>query len=502
MQYLKNKNINTGLFLLVASYIYIIFVTLGYDSAWMLPEVFKIKNAIVKMMHSESGMFWPLTYIFRFDVFEFGPRTTRPLSSLFEIADTFCRVHLWKIMTPHPSLSLTFIFTLILSPYCLYKLLRNWELTDNQAKIAVSFYLVQPGTLSLIVMYFRPAKTLAIFFMILSFLLASIIRKRYASHEKPGLPVFICLFLSLTAGFLFDETAAVFYFAFLILFFGIVIRSKKFFIAFTSIPFMIAALYFYVFPLISVLLHSSRTVFADYIADELIINIYLPFIKYSLLSNFRVLFKESLILFSPGYTPSLAFKILFGVQQLIVGGVLVYFCFHLIGQIRNRSLKSGRYELLIKAFLVVLWGGLAHGLFMNITSNNIWGPYWYGSYIGVFFALLIAGFYKIQDKGLGRMVTVAAASTIILSMLTFPYLNFVYKKYHYYPHAPIHIQQFFEWELNRFEISRNDVPRDIRDSIERTVRQSRLESSPEGIIVIPELMWLPIELGVPQNNPG
>jgi len=494
MHDLKNKNIPTGFFLLTAAYVYIIFVTLGYDSAWMLPEVFKIKSSIVAMMHSENGIFWPLTYIFRFDVFEFGPRTTRPLSSLFEIADTFFRVGLWKFMTPHPSLSLSFIFTLVLSPYCLYKLLRNWDLTANQATIAVSFYLVQPGTLSLLAMYFRPGKAIAIFLMILSFLLASMIQKRQASGEKAGLPVFICLYLSLVTGFFFDETAAVFYVAFLILFYDVVMRPKKFFIAFASIPFLIAALYFYVFPLISVLLHSTRAVFADYIADELIVNIYLPFIQYSLLSNFRVLFRESLMLFSPGYAPSPGFKILFGIQYLMIAGVLAYSGFLLVRQIMKRSFQSIPQKFLIQAVLVVLWGGLAHGLFMNITSNNIWGPYWYGSYTGVFLVLLIAGLYKIQDRGFGRMVSVAAASTMILSMLTFPYLNSVYKKYHYYPHAPIHIQQFFEWDQNRFETVRDDMPRDIRGRIQRIAALSRTGADLREEKVIPELFWLPIEL--------
>ena len=491
----NNKNINFGLSLLIASYVYIIFVTLSYDSAWMHPEVFRIKNSIVSMMHYETNIFWPLKYIFCFDDFEFVPRSTRLFSSLFEIADTFFRVQLWKIIPPHSSLSLSFLFSLFLSPYCLYKLLRNWELNDNQAKIAISFYLVQPGTLSLIAMYFRPGKTLAIFFMILSFMLASDIQKRYLSPGKPVLMRLICLFFSLIAGFLFDETAAIFYFAFFILFYGFVIRSKRIFITFVSIPVFIAILYFYIFPSIANLLYSSRPILSEYIGKSFNEHFLSLLFINNLQSNFRALFEDSWSLFSPSVAPFLAFKILFSFQNLIIAITLIYFPLLFIWQIKNHSLKLDQYTLLIKGLLVILWGGLAHGFLMKVINNNVWGPYWYGSYMGIFFVFLIAGLYKIQNQKFKRMVSVVAASTIIMSMLTFPYLNFAYKRFHYYPYRPFYIYKIFQWEVNRFKVSRSSVPQGIKNSVEQIVQLNQSKKTPNEIKVIKELVWLPIEFG-------
>lgn len=497
MIFFKNKNVNTGLFLLIASYAYIFFVTLSYESAWMQPEIFGTKNSIVSMMHYENDLLWPLKYIFRF--YDFDPdlisRSTRIFSHLFEIADTVFRVQLWKIILPHPSLSLTFIFTLFLTPYCLYKLLRNWALNDNQAKIAVSFYLVQPGTLSLIAMYFRPAKAMAIFFLILSCLIASDILKRNLSHGKHAYISLVFLFISLTTGFLFDETAVIFYFVFFILFYRFIIRSKRMFITFASIPVIIAVLYFYIIPSITVLLYSFHSDLSGCIGQLFNSNFSPLLFIHNLPGNFRAIFEDSWGLYRPGTAPSLAFNIFFAAQYLILTVTLIYFCMTVFQQIRNHSFKLNKYEILIKAVIVVLWGALAHAFLMNILSNKVWGPYWYGSYMGIFFAILIAGFYKIQNQKFQQLVSIAAASTIVISMLTFPYLNFAYKKYHYYPPIPLYMQKVFEREINRFEINKSDVPREIKEAIEQIVLINRSKKIPDKIKVIPELVWLPVELG-------
>lgn len=489
----NDSKINFGLFLLLASYIYIFFVTLGYESAWMQPEVSGIKDSIIAAMDYENRFYWPLVHIFRFDEFEFAHRSTRLLSSLFEIADTTFRIHLWKIMTPHPSLSLTFIFTLFLTPYCLYRLLRNWELDDKRAKIAVSFYLVQPGTLSLLAMYFRPAKAMAIFFMMLSLYLASDIRKRYLSPGKTARGRTVCLFLSLFAGFFFDETAAIFYGVFFILCYDFVTWSKKNFMMFVSMPVIVFLLYFHILPFITDALHSSSQSLYGYAGQLFNKHLFLTLFVNNLFNNFRALFVESWGLFNPGAAPSIMLKIFFSVQILVLVSALAYFFFILFKKRKEPSLKREAYGLLTRILLVILLGVVAHAFLMSVVSNNVWGPYWYGSYMGVFFAFLIAGLYKINNRRFRQMVSVAAVSTIVVSMLTFPYLNFAYKKLHYYPYQPLYIYKIFRGQINRFNINRNSAPRGIKDAIQDIVLMN--EKVPREVKIIRELLWLPIELG-------
>ena len=103
--------------LLVFVYLYVVFVFLDYQHAWMIPEAFIWKQYIL-----ETGKNFLLSDIPRaLDSvsFELSSRSTRPLSELLEIFDTKFRVWLWQYLTPHPSLSLTMIFTLIFSPILL-----------------------------------------------------------------------------------------------------------------------------------------------------------------------------------------------------------------------------------------------------------------------------------------------------------------------------------------------------------------------------------------------
>ena len=93
------------------------------------------------------------------------------------------------------------------------------------------------------------------------------------------------------------------------------------------------------------------------------------------------------------------------------------------------------------------------------------------------------------------MVSVVAASTIIMSMLTFPYLNFAYKRFHYYPYRPFYIYKIFQWEVNRFKVSRSSVPQGIKNSVEQIVQLNQSKKTPNEIKVIKELVWLPIEFG-------
>ena len=157
--------------LLIAVYSYLLFVLLGYENAWLLPEILDKKQHFL-----ETGSrlnFEDFVRAFNYDFFEAGPRITRPLSTLMLALDTKFRAWLWRYVVPHPSVSLTYLFSLILSPLLLYRLLRNLEVDANTALGGTALYLASPGLLSLVVMLFWPAKPMANFSLILCLYLAS-----------------------------------------------------------------------------------------------------------------------------------------------------------------------------------------------------------------------------------------------------------------------------------------------------------------------------------------
>ena len=105
--------------------------------------------------------FSALKHVFYWWIFEYEPRLTRPLSSLFEIYDTPFRAALWHVIPPHPSLSLTWIFSLILAPLLLFAVLRQLKAGSGTALLAIALYVANPGILSLESFLFRPGKALA-----------------------------------------------------------------------------------------------------------------------------------------------------------------------------------------------------------------------------------------------------------------------------------------------------------------------------------------------------
>ena len=173
---------NPCILLLTFVYLWIIPNCLSYQNAWVEPEELHIKSCILKTgtdlnpADIKQGLFWQF--------FEYKPRCTRPLSSYFEIVDTKFRCWLWHFICPHPSLSLTWIFSLFLAPLFLYLLLRDLGISLNTAAALTAFYLATPGVLSFEAMLFRPAKPMTNFAIILCLFLASLLKKRYLRYRQ------------------------------------------------------------------------------------------------------------------------------------------------------------------------------------------------------------------------------------------------------------------------------------------------------------------------------
>ncbi|MCX6348057.1 MAG: discoidin domain-containing protein, partial [Candidatus Aureabacteria bacterium] len=110
----------------------------------------------------------------------------RFLSYAVQIINAKFRVWLWEYLPPHPSLSLTWIFSLILSPLLLFKFLRNFARSHLSAWSGISLYILSLGFLSGITLLFHAGKPLTLFAAILSLYLSSRIDRLLARKEYFG----------------------------------------------------------------------------------------------------------------------------------------------------------------------------------------------------------------------------------------------------------------------------------------------------------------------------
>src|SRR5688572_10480605 len=196
----------------------------SYSVVWVQPEEFNWRESILKggtslTAHDVRGAF-------NWELFEYAPRSTRPLSSYLEIVDTKLRVLLWRVIPPHPSLSLTWLPLLVVSPWLFYKLLRNLGISNATAALTTALYLGNPATLSLLAVDFRPAKALANCAIVACLYWASRIQKSRAQKtaDRPRSAALLWIFMF--GSFFLDETALLSYPA-VVLFFPSVAFGRR-----------------------------------------------------------------------------------------------------------------------------------------------------------------------------------------------------------------------------------------------------------------------------------
>ena len=196
--------------------LYVFFgILLNYQTVWMQPEAVGIDSGIHS--HGDRLSLSDLKLGLNYPLFEWAPRTHRPLSSYFEIVDVRFRSWLWNIVPPHPSLSLTWIFLLILSPILLIRFLRSRGISEPAAYCAASLFLASPGTLSISAMLFRPGKPMTNFSILLCLSLAGTYEEKLRSSLKAYVGFLALMFFS----FFWDETALIIYPAVFIFFSGL-----------------------------------------------------------------------------------------------------------------------------------------------------------------------------------------------------------------------------------------------------------------------------------------
>src|SRR5262247_2605472 len=127
-------------------YVRVALLLTNYNVVWAQMEELNWREYILSNGISLTSDDW--TKPLNWQVFEYAPRCTRPLSSYVETLDTKLRAALWKVMVPHPSLSITWILSLLITPWLFFRLLRNLEVDSNIAILATALYVGNPGTLS------------------------------------------------------------------------------------------------------------------------------------------------------------------------------------------------------------------------------------------------------------------------------------------------------------------------------------------------------------------
>lgn len=455
--------------LIILVYGYIVLFLLNHENSWMMPELHEHKSHILKSAWNITGS--DLKESLNWEVFEKFPRCTRPMSSFFEIMDTKWRSWLWRYTIPHPSLSLTFIFSLILSPVLLYKIFRNWGIGYNAALCILAIYLVSPGFLSTVVMLFRPAKPMTNFSLILCMFLASNMSKtqRRNARQDESMHRFLMLIIVMFVSFFWDETALLVYPALLVFFPEIILKRPRILFFLSLVP-LAYVFYYHVIPALTVAAGFNMPDLSSYLPANRFFDLGLFYRNASILYNnipinTKLLFTESLGLVDPGSIPSISGKVL---SFLNWAAMILFFCGSFFVFFKNRYLRrfnlSGiRNFFLICSFLIFLC--VFHSYLLHIKGDiQVWGPYWYGAYFSVIFTAFLAKHASMARTHFpqipGYFLFGVALIAVVNLCYIFPYTNYAYKKFHHEIYAPELIEKVFRSDINRFAVKK-DGPADL-----------------------------------------
>jgi|GEM_PF-3875273 len=198
--------------LFICALIYIVFRITDYNEA-SLAVGLSSKSIRIQQGVLRNGTAIVPEDIFRgFDIlcFENGCCRVRFLAWIFEVVDFKSQLWLSGYFPPHPSFSLTWVFTLILSPIFLFKFINKLTGSKNASWISVILFCLSAGSLSGIVLRDGPHKPLVNFAAIIICYFAVLItedgdRKNKSSGRRLRLFSFLSIILFLS--FFADETA-------------------------------------------------------------------------------------------------------------------------------------------------------------------------------------------------------------------------------------------------------------------------------------------------------
>jgi hypothetical protein len=480
------KTYGFSIVLILGVYVYLFCTVLSYQNAWVLNETLRIKSHVLEdgIKFRWSDLSEGLNYM----AFEFAPRIYRPFSSYFEILDTKLRASLWNYLRPHPNISLTLAFSLILTPLFFYKFLRKLEFSRAISLCSTTLFLASPGTLSLISMNFRPGKAVTNFCIVILLYYGAVL-DRFSQTEKSAtrfhsLFSAYCLFLFLS--FFWDETALISYVALVFFFPTLLRRSRYTFFLYLSLPFLTALSFLKIIPFLTEKAGFSYPRWASYRPVTSLFEFGMEQAEYFLL-NFRLLLTDSLGLVPLSLFPSKGAGYFF--VSLAYFAVLFIFVrlTHLAFK-KILAFPSALKRLLIFLFLLALFDSVM----LSLVTNKYWGLYWYGAYWAIFFSVFLA--YLGRLLALSEFRTIALYSLFLPALFyIFPFTNRVYKTLHYYPYRPLVIRDMFTNKINRFFLTEEKVPN------LRVLSEGVWQKWKEGMKCVPaqlpsELRYLAVEL--------
>lgn len=181
------------------------FVLFDYHKNWVHPEISELylENVI---QNGRSLQWSDATRGLDFKLFDdiASPRS-RFLSNYLMILNVKFRLWLFQWVPPHPSFSLMWVLTLFITPFFLFRLARNLSEKNETGWMAVLFYLLSTGALSVTTFQFHPGKGLAHFVLVFTLYLASELNKNLETAKK--ISSWFLLSFVLFVGCFADETA-------------------------------------------------------------------------------------------------------------------------------------------------------------------------------------------------------------------------------------------------------------------------------------------------------
>jgi len=417
--------------LLIIPIIFIFLAVLNFS--WVLPEQFFMRSKLLQS--GDLFSFDSIKTAIDWRIMEIQPRYTRPFSNIAEFFDTNFRALLWEFIVPMPSLKISNIFLISLAPLLIYKTLKNLEIDHFYSILGTSLFILSPGFLSHLIVDFRPGK---------AFILTFVALQSYFCTLKTHRANTILLTLSST---------------FLSVFFD------EFFLVVALIPFILSPKVFLnmTYLLLTVISIVSALAFelgGQYLLFKILS---IPFVNplnynpvakkwFSLaamsdaIKCFEVAIVEGIFFPTGGRN--------FALQNLIR---CVYFCiifysifYSLFILIKKKSINSIYFKIISISFLILLYC-IFHALTMSRVENNIWGIFYYGTYISFFSSILwIMCFnFVFQNKPLTSLFFVVILGS--LQFHAFLKTNNIYRDLHFYPHRPLCIMEFFQGNKDRFE---------------------------------------------------
>jgi len=449
--------------LFICTLIYIVFRIIDYNEASLAvglsSESIRIQQGVLK-----NGTAIVPEDIFRgFDIlcFENGCCRVRFLAWIFEVVDFKSQLWFSEYCPPHPSFSLTWIFTLILSPIFLFKFINKLTGSKNASWISVILFCLSAGSLSGIVLRDGPHKPLVNFAAIISCYLAVLITdSREINNRRAAKPVILFCFLSvvLLLSFFIDETAWFLYPMVPILFPSIFMGRRKGWYITIYLLLIFCFLFFVTFvaPVMVEQFGSSQFNFWEYIHTpdlEPEVNIWQRFNFNNVLQSGKNLIVSQFIPWGRAW---------WGLAYIIIIPYLVYLFF---------CLPPGKKKLLLRSLLLLI----VYILFIIFYKGKgaedeimLESPYYYGALFSLYMVFPLAILFSSSSKRWGN----------VLNKVIITYLAAIFM----YNFIPLHRQgrKTFEGFVKRDnKLTFSDVYRAWKDWENRETRETFIKLYPD-----------------------